>query len=60
MQLSCAFGELWSIKVFGQLSILDQANCEQVAGNSDVEAIDWGYYPFDCNRESWPATTTLA
>jgi len=54
MQLSCPFGELWSIKQFGQASKSTVTDCE--AATDDPENAEFEFYPPDCSYESFDDT----
>lgn len=47
MQLSCPFGELFSIKQFGQMSISTVVDCE--AAQDDPDNANFEFYPHDCS-----------
>ena len=47
ISLSCPFGELWSIKEFGQVSISTPIDCEGAV--KDPDNAEFEYYPPDCN-----------
>jgi len=52
--LSCAFGELWSVETFGQLSTFEQVaeDCSKVTqGKLKASEAKWNFYPPECNYD---------
>ena len=47
ISLSCPFGELWSIKEFGQVSVSTPIDCEGATNDPDNAVFD--FYPADCS-----------
>ena len=48
-KVSCPFGELGSIKEFGQLSVSTVVDCEAATAEDEEEAATFDFYPPDCN-----------
>ena len=54
MQLSCAFGELWHIEHFGQISISEHIDCDAEERSEETAHADiFNYYPPDCHYETF-------
>ena len=50
IQVSCPFGDLFSIAKFGQISRKDKVDCEQIAQLDDASEATFSFYPSECEK----------
>ena len=49
LTLSCPFGELWQIRVFGQASVSSSIDCDEAVGSDNLEDYNYNFFPPTCN-----------